>query len=173
MIAAIFRCVMKSHLFAMFLWNFTTTSLSIAEILLFIKRWSKIAVSNIAIRSVSGEFFTFQQDNAPTHHARETVEMLSRETPDFISPLQWPDLNPVDYEIWGRLQERVYRSRIRDVNHLKERLIEVRLASQHHLCGSESVVNSSASLRACWWRALWTSVVTATTTVTDIYRLNW
>ena len=63
-----------------------------------------------------------------SHCARETVEMLSRETPDFISPLQWPpnspDLNPVDYEIWGRLQERVYRSRIRDVNHLKERLIE-------------------------------------------------
>ena len=70
---------------------------------------------------LTGEFFTFQQDNAPAHHARETVEMLSREMPDFILPLQWlpnsPDLNPVDYEIWGRLQERVYRSRIRDVNH--------------------------------------------------------
>ena len=38
----------KSHLFAMFVWNFTTNSLSIAEILLFIKRWSKIAVANIA-----------------------------------------------------------------------------------------------------------------------------
>ena len=69
------------------------------------------AVSNIAILSVSGEFFTFQQDNAPAHHARETVEMLSREMPDFILPLQWlpnsPDLNPVDYDIWGRLQERI------------------------------------------------------------------
>jgi len=30
MIAIIFLCIMKSHLFAMFLWNFTTTSLSIA-----------------------------------------------------------------------------------------------------------------------------------------------
>ena len=36
-----------------------------------------------AIRSISGEFFTFQQDGAPAHRARETVEMLSRETPDF------------------------------------------------------------------------------------------
>jgi len=35
----------------------------------------------------------------------------------------------------------------------------VRLASQHHLCGSESVAYSSGSLRACWWRALWTSVM--------------
>ena len=32
----------------MFVWNFTTTSLSIAEILLFIKSWLKIAVANIA-----------------------------------------------------------------------------------------------------------------------------
>jgi len=48
MIAVIFRCVMINHLFAMFVWNFTTTSLSIAEILLFIKRSSKIVVANIA-----------------------------------------------------------------------------------------------------------------------------
>jgi len=40
----------------------------------------------------------------------------------------------------------------------------------HHLCGSESVAYSSASLRAWWSRAVWTSVVTAI--VTDIYRLN-
>jgi len=58
----------------------------------------------------------------------DTVEFLSRNTPDFISPLLWPpnnpDLNPVDYEVWGVLQQRVYRSRIRDVDHLKQRLIE-------------------------------------------------
>jgi len=81
-----------------------------------------------AIRSVSGEFFTFQQDGAPAHRARETVALLAAETPDFISPQQWPpnspDLNPVDYTIWGVLQERVYRCAIRDVNHLKERLVE-------------------------------------------------
>jgi len=48
MIVIIFLCIMKSHLFAMFVWNFMTTSLSIAEILLFIKRWSKIAVTYVA-----------------------------------------------------------------------------------------------------------------------------
>ena len=80
-----------------------------------------------AIRSVSGDFFTFQQDSALTHRARETVALLSAETPD-ISPQDWPpnspDLNPVDYAIWGILQERVYRFQIRDVDHLKERLSE-------------------------------------------------
>jgi len=32
MIVNIFLCIMKSHLFAMFVWNFTKTSLFIAEI---------------------------------------------------------------------------------------------------------------------------------------------
>jgi len=76
-----------------------------------------------AIRSVAGDLFTY---NAPAH--RDTVEFLSRNTPDFISLLLWPpnspDLNPVDYEVWGVLQQRVYYSRIRDVDHLKQRLIE-------------------------------------------------
>ena len=34
------------------------------------------------------------------------------------------DLNPADYQIWGRLQERVYRNRIHDVDQLKSSLIE-------------------------------------------------
>ena len=39
---------------------------------------------------------------------------MSRNTPDFISPLPWPpnnpDLNPVYYEVWGVLQQRVYHT---------------------------------------------------------------
>ena len=63
-----------------------------------------------AIRSVAGDFFTFRQDNAPAHRAGGTVEFLSRNTPDFISPLLWPPKspNPVDHEVWGVLQQRVY-----------------------------------------------------------------
>ena len=81
-----------------------------------------------AIKELSGDFFTFQQDSAPAHRARETVELLSREMPDFITPLLWPpnspNLNPVDYKIWSVLQERVYCGRIHDVEHLKTRLVE-------------------------------------------------
>lgn len=81
-----------------------------------------------AIKRVSGDFFTFQQDSAPAHRARETIALLSQETPDFISPQLWPpnspDLNPVDYHIWSVLEERVYRTRIRDIDHLRTRLIE-------------------------------------------------
>jgi len=37
-----------------------------------------------AIRSVARDFFTY---NAAAHRAGDTVEFLSRNTPDFISPL--------------------------------------------------------------------------------------
>ena len=74
------------------------------------------------------EFFTFQQDSAPAPRARETVELLQRETPDLIPPTLWPpnspDLNPVDFKIWGTMQERVYSRQIRNVDELKERILE-------------------------------------------------
>ena len=50
---------------------------------------------------LSGGFFTFQ----PAHRVRETVQLLTWETPDFIAPALWlansPGLNPVDYQIKG------------------------------------------------------------------------
>jgi len=91
----------------------------------------------INIQILTTKYFSFQYSvtycsqalNAPAHRARETVHLLTHETPDFITPALWPanslDLNPVDYQIWaGKLQERVYRSQIRDVDQLKSRLIE-------------------------------------------------
>ena len=60
------------------------------------------------IRQISGNEFVFQQDSAQAHRACETIELLRRDMPDFISPEQWPpnspDLNPVDYKIWATMQ---------------------------------------------------------------------
>jgi len=46
----------------------------------------------------------------------------------FISPDLWPPnspyLNPVDYKIWGIVQQRVYQSRVHDVDQLKQRLLD-------------------------------------------------
>ena len=54
---------------------------------------------------LSGGFFTFQHEKPPAHRARETVQLLTCETPDFITPALWPanspDLNLVDYQTWG------------------------------------------------------------------------
>jgi len=40
------------------------------------------------------DYFTFQQDGAPAHRARETVEFLKVEMPDFIPPNLWPPNKP-------------------------------------------------------------------------------
>ena len=36
-----------------------------------------------------------------------------------------PDLNPVDYKIWGIMQKRVYEMQIHNVDKLKRRLVDV------------------------------------------------
>ena len=63
-----------------------------------------------------------------TEIMRFTLSPCCRERcQEFIPPEMWPpnspDLNRVDYSIWGILQERVYRSRIHDVKESKERLL--------------------------------------------------
>jgi len=55
--------------------------------------------------------FIFQQDNAPSHRAKDTIKMLRREIPDLIGPNLWPpnspDVNLVDYKVWGVMQQSV------------------------------------------------------------------
>src|SRR6218665_1647737 len=50
--------------------------------------------------------WTLQQNGAPAHTAKNTMEYLQRENISFIEPDMWPqnspDLNPVDYAVWGR-----------------------------------------------------------------------
>ena len=59
--------------------------------------------------------------------ARETVELLTVETPEFIPPTLWPpnslDLNPVDYKVWSVMQEKVYKKRIKDIDELRARIL--------------------------------------------------
>ena len=67
----------------------------------------------------------------------------SGQTPDFIGPDLWPewlpnspDLNSIDYKIWGDMQQRVYESRVNNVDELKQRLHDVwhgvHCAAGHH-----------------------------------------
>jgi len=42
------------------------------------------------IKEISGDNFIFQLDSAPAHRALDTIALLRREMPDFISPDQWP-----------------------------------------------------------------------------------
>ena len=73
-------------------------------------------------------YYLFQQDGATSHTAKATVEYLTNNVPELLKPSDWPpnspDLNPVDYGIWENLAERVYRTKIRNVAHLRELILE-------------------------------------------------
>ena len=105
------------------------------------------------------DYFTFQQDGAPAHRARETVELLKVETPDFIPPNLWPsnspDLNPVDYKIWDVLQERVYKTSIKDVDELRRRIAEEwDKLDQHIIDKAVGVTKETSSVCGCRWRTV-------------------
>ena len=66
----------------------------------------------------------FPAGQRPTaHQAKNTIALVRRETPSFIGPELWPAnspfLNPVDYRIWGLIQERVYQTAIRNIDEMK------------------------------------------------------
>ena len=105
-----------------------------------------------AIKQISGDMFVFQQDSAPAHRARETIELLKRETPELISPDLWPpnspDLNPVDYKIWGVMQQRVYETRVYTLDELKQRLVAVWSGLQQNII--DTAINQwRKRLQAC------------------------
>jgi len=62
------------------------------------------------------------------HCAKEMVDLLKLQTPDFIPSSLWPpnspDLNPVDYKIWGVLPQQVNSRKIQTVDELQQCIIE-------------------------------------------------
>jgi len=59
---------------------------------------------------------------------KNTLTYLLRENVTFIEPDMWPpnspDLNPVDYAVWGALQQTVYqRRRFTTINQLKQAIV--------------------------------------------------
>ena len=62
--------------------------------------------------------------------------------PDFIEPENWlttsSDLNSVDYSIWGAHEQVVYLTKIRDVIHLKEVLLQCWEEIRQNLISSAS-----------------------------------
>lgn len=51
--------------------------------------------------------FIFQQDGAPAHASRQAQDWIKERNPDFIKRDEWPpnspDLNPLDYHVWGAM----------------------------------------------------------------------
>lgn len=74
----------------------------------------------------------FQQDGATPHNARINVGWLNRNFNEqwigTYGPIRWParspDLTPLDFWLWGYLQDRVYLTVPQNVNDLRNRIIE-------------------------------------------------
>ena len=73
----------------------------------------------------------FMQDGAPPHYGLQVRAWLDqnfphrwigRRGPVELAPRS-PDLNPMDFAIWGYLKAKVYSEKIRDKDHLRERIV--------------------------------------------------
>jgi len=60
-------------------------------------------------RSVLPSRFIFQQDGAPEHMAKLAQDWIATNCSEFIGKDEWPpnspDLNPLDYHVWGAMLE--------------------------------------------------------------------
>lgn len=70
--------------------------------------------------------YVFQQDGATSHTAKYTIGWMEKNLKEFWKPNEWPpnspDLNPLDYYVWNALQELVYQTEIKSIDHLKRRI---------------------------------------------------
>jgi len=98
------------------------------------------------------QHWTFQQDGAPAHRSNVTQTWLKDNIPSFITREQWPpnspDLNPLDFSIWGILQARVGSTSHCSIDTLKKTLVrEWNKIPQEHLCAA--VHDFRPRLNAC------------------------
>ncbi|RWR98576.1 hypothetical protein B4U79_09494, partial [Dinothrombium tinctorium] len=68
-----------------------------------------------------------QQDSAPSHSAKSTQEYLLSKV-QFISPLEWPsnspDLNPLDYFVWGYMKRKIEKLSLNSIDELKDAILK-------------------------------------------------
>jgi len=98
------------------------------------------------------EYFIFQQENAPVHRSKETVDLLLTETPAFILPTLWPpnspDLNPVEYKVRSVLREQLYKVKVNNVDELRQCIHSVWDELDHRII-DKAIKQRRTRLRAC------------------------
>ena len=63
-------------------------------------------------------------------------------------PPNSPDLNPVDYKIWGAVQQQVYQTKVHNLGELKQRLVDVWQGMRQSII-DDAIDEWQKRLRAC------------------------
>ncbi|KAJ4428923.1 hypothetical protein ANN_25919 [Periplaneta americana] len=80
---------------------------------------------------INRQHIHFLHDGAPAHFSRTARRYLDRRFPDRCmgrgGPIAWPprspDLNPLDFYLWGHLKSLVYSSPVPDLESLRNRIV--------------------------------------------------
>uniref|UniRef100_A0A2Q4TGU8 Tc3 transposase DNA binding domain-containing protein n=2 Tax=Caenorhabditis japonica TaxID=281687 RepID=A0A2Q4TGU8_CAEJA len=119
-----------------------------------IARRLQISSSTVRIlrRHFAGGPFILQQDWAPSHGSRSTLAVLKAHFPGFLDKNLWPasspDLNPMDFSVWGMLEGKIAGKVFATVDDLKAAL-EVAWASIDDGYLRRTVNSVKKRLRAC------------------------
>lgn len=98
----------------------------------------------------------FQQDGAPPHYSREVRAWLNANYPNWIGrggavawPARSPDLNPMDYFVWGFLKNEVYATPVQSEEDLLARIMEACRSIRAKLTFKVTVRSMRKRARAC------------------------
>ena len=85
-------------------------------------------VEPFAQQHFNGRPWIYQQDSAPSHRSKRTQDWCRLHFPDFLSSSKWPpyspDLNPLDYAVWGKLEAEACAIRHPNIDSLKAALLQ-------------------------------------------------
>ena len=72
--------------------------------------------------------YIFMQDGARAHTSKYSLQFLRDNTPELLEPEMWPpnspDLNPMDYGIWGVMEAKMDFEKINNLDELKRAIVE-------------------------------------------------
>ena len=73
--------------------------------------------------------FIFQQDWAPAHRAKTTIQFLETKIGSFLTKDLWPtnspDLNPLDFSVWSFMEEQLRSRNIKNLVTLRRELTKI------------------------------------------------
>ena len=105
-------------------------------------------------KSVLPSGFIFQQDGAPAHTAMLAQDFIATNCSEFIGKDEWPpnspDLNPLDYHVWGAMLERykTFHPKPKNIDELKN-VLQVIWDQLPQVSINKAIVSFTKRLRAC------------------------